>query len=143
MALKSRKNRRIGLLFFSLLFFAVSVYIALFVFKENATLYMTPTEVFQGKAYGKKFIRVGGLVEKGSLHFLDDNNTVEFIITDMNNTLTVRYGGIIPNLFVEGSGTVATGFLQEDGVFFATELLAKHDENYMPPEVAKSLNILG
>lgn len=140
--MKNKKiNRRLILCSISTLFAAIVVITALWVFEENTTLYMTPSEVLTKDTKGK-IIRVGGLVESGSLHFLDDNQTLEFTITDMNNILIVRYTGIIPNLFAEDRGTVAKGTIQSDGIFIATELLAKHDENYMPPEVAKSLNII-
>lgn len=135
----NEKIKRLQLLISSFLFFLVALYIALSTFKEKATLYITPTDVINGKAEGKSVIRIGGLVEKGSIHFTDDNQTIVFRVSDMNNSLLVKYKGIIPNLFVEGSGTVATGILEKDGTFMATELLAKHDEKYMPPEVAKTI----
>ena len=138
---RKEKIKRVQLLIYSFLFFLISVYIALITFKDKATLYITPTDIIDGKAEGKGVIRLGGLVEKGSLHFMDDNQTVIFRISDMNNSIIVKYKGIITNLFVEGSGTVATGTFEKDGTFLATELLAKHDEKYMPPEVAKTLEI--
>lgn len=139
MKYRREKIKRLQLLISSFLFFLVAIYIALSTFKEKATLYITPTDVVNGKAEGKGVIRIGGLVEKGSLHFTDDNQTVVFRVSDMNNSLVVKYKGIIPNLFVEGSGTVATGSFEKDGTFIAVELLAKHDEKYMPPEVAKTI----
>jgi len=137
----SKANRRLILCFISTLCAGIAVATALWVFDENATLYMTPSDI-ASKPMDGKTIRVGGLVEKGSLHFLDDGKTLKFSITDMNNTLVIRYCGIVPNLFAEERGTVAKGSMQSDGTFLASELLAKHDENYMPPEVARSLKLI-
>lgn len=135
-------HRRMILCSVTALFVSIAVILSLWAFNDNATLYFTPTELLS-KGIKGKIVRVGGLVEPGSLHFLDDSKTLEFTISDLNNALAVRYLGIIPNLFAEGQGTVIKGYLDEDGFFIASELLAKHDENYMPPEVAKSLKSSG
>jgi cytochrome c-type biogenesis protein CcmE len=99
---------------------------------SNIALYITPSEVAAGKAPKNKAFRIGGLVRKGSLR--RDNLTVHFVITDTAKDIPVAYTGILPDLFKEGRGAVIQGRLGPNGVFTATEVLAKHDENYMPPE---------
>lgn len=136
---RKKTHRRAIFLFTSVTFFSIATVIALNAFKDSATLYMSPTELLL-KPSENKMIRVGGLVKKGSIHKLDNKYTTEFIITDLTTPLTIQYDGILPNLFAEEKGAVAKGYLRKD-IFIASELLAKHDENYMPPEVAKSLQI--
>jgi cytochrome c-type biogenesis protein CcmE len=108
-------------------------------FRSNLVYFLSPTEVLEGKASTKGVLRIGGLVEKGSLKKTPESLKVEFSVTDNNERLTVRYEGILPDLFREGQGVIAQGRLQPDKVFVADQVLAKHDENYMPPEVAKTL----
>ena len=134
---RKKTHRRASFLFISLTFFSIATIIALSAFEDSATLYMSPTELIL-KPSENKIIRVGGLVKKGSIHKLDNNHTTEFIITDLTTSLTVQYNGILPNLFAEEKGAVAKGYLRND-IFIASELLAKHDENYMPPEVSNTL----
>ncbi len=104
---------------------------------SNIALYVTPTEVAQGKAPHGAF-RIGGMVKAGSL--TRDNLTVHFIVTDFAREVPVSYTGILPDLFQEGKGTVVQGKLDAGGAFVATEVLAKHDENYMPPQAKASLD---
>ena len=138
--MKRKKNyRRAVLIAISFSFLSIATSLALLAFKDTATLYMSPTEVLSTPP-GNKIIRIGGLVAKGSIKYTENNNTVEFIISDLKNSIKIKYSGIIPNLFKEGKGAVAKGYLKEDGIFVSSELLAKHDENYMPPEVTKSLS---
>jgi cytochrome c-type biogenesis protein CcmE len=112
---------------------------ALKAFNENLMFFYTPSKVATGEAPTGHLIRVGGLVTKGSVKRQSDGLTVTFDITDYNNTIKVQYTGILPDLFREGQGIVAHGRLQNDMMFVADEVLAKHDENYMPPEVADAL----
>jgi len=111
-------------------------YFALKAFNDNLLYFFTPTDVIEGRAPIGKSFRMGGLVETGSV--VRDDMKVSFILTDTANSMQVDYVGILPDLFREGQGIVATGSLSKD-VFVASEVLAKHDENYMPPEVADAL----
>ncbi len=113
---------------------------ALFVlnaFRSNLVFFYSPTEVAEGKVPPKQRFRIGGLVEQGSVK--KDGTRVQFVVTDLNAKITVRYEGILPDLFREGQGVVAQGQLVAANQFMADEVLAKHDENYMPPEVADAL----
>ena len=112
---------------------------ALKAFNENLMFFYSPTEVVAGDAPADHMIRVGGLVTTGSVQRQPDGLTVKFDLTDNTDTITVQYTGILPDLFREGQGIVAHGRLQDDRLFVADEVLAKHDENYMPPEVADAL----
>lgn len=109
------------------------------VFKNNIQLFYTPTEVAEGKVPDGAEFKVGGLVAADSVKRIGDGLTVEFRLTDNGETVPVRYTGILPDLFREGQGTVSVGKLNSDGIFIANKVLAKHDENYMPPEVADAL----
>ncbi len=112
---------------------------ALKAFNENLMYFFSTTEVADGKVpEGAKF-RMGGMVVDGSIERPNKDIMVRFILTDFNKQITVEYSGILPDLFREGQGIVANGRLNESGTFVAEEVLAKHDENYMPPEVAESL----
>jgi len=115
---------------------------ALFVsnaFRSNLVFFHSPTEVLSGAVPRDRTFRIGGLVEKGSVQRSADGLKVDFIVTDLNKRLPVHYEGALPDLFREGQGIVAQGRLNDSGQFTAKEVLAKHDENYMPPEVAKAL----
>ena len=106
---------------------------------SNIALYISPTDIAAGKAPQDKAFRIGGLVKEGSLKREADGVTMHFIVTDTDRDVTVYYKGILPDLFKEGKGVVAQGKLSADGSFTASEVLAKHDENYMPPEAAKAV----
>ena len=106
---------------------------------SNIALYISPTYVAAGKAPQGKLFRIGGLVKEGSLNREADGVTIRLIVTDTGKDLTVNYKGILPDLFKEGKGVVAQGRLNDTGVFVATEVRAKHDENSMPPEAAKAV----
>ena len=106
---------------------------------KNVSLYFTPTQVFNNEAPHGRSFRIGGLVEEGSVKREADGLTVNFAITDTHKRIPVVYKGILPDLFKEGKGVVAEGRLNDAGVFVATQVLAKHDENYMPPEAASAL----
>ena len=118
---------------------AAAVGLVLFALKNNVSLYFTPTQVFNKEAPQGRNFRIGGLVEAGSVKRDADGLRVRFNISDTVNTMPVIYKGILPDLFKEGKGVVAQGKLESDNVFHAEEVLAKHDENYMPPEAADAL----
>jgi cytochrome c-type biogenesis protein CcmE len=107
---------------------------------KNMNLFYSPSELLNSEIAQGSIIRAGGMVASGSIEKSTDSLEVVFLITDFQNSLPVIYNGILPDLFSEDAGVVVKGFLKEDGTFFAQEVLAKHDENYMPPEVAKMLD---
>jgi cytochrome c-type biogenesis protein CcmE len=107
-------------------------------FRSNLVFFFTPTQVASGEAPQNRVFRVGGLVKEGSLK--RDQPVIEFIITDTAKDIVVKYSGLLPDLFQEGKGVVAQGRLDDQGVFTAAEVLAKHDENYMPPEAQHALD---
>jgi cytochrome c-type biogenesis protein CcmE len=107
-------------------------------FQSNLVFFFTPTQVSNGEAPKGRTFRAGGMVKEGSL--VRDGNTVRFIITDTAKEMPVTYVGLLPDLFKEGKGVVAQGKLGDDGLFVANEVLAKHDENYMPPEAQHALD---
>jgi len=117
----------------------IAAAMAISALKSNISYYFTPTQIEAGEAPKDQVFRVGGLVEKGTLERQKDGLTVQFVVTDLAETTTIRYTGILPDLFGEGQGVVTKGRLGKDGIFYADEVLAKHDESYMPPEVADSL----
>ena len=117
--------------------------LALSALQQNINLFYTPTQIANGEAPHDTRIRAGGMVEKGSLKRSADSLDVQFVVTDFAKEVTVKYRGILPDLFREGQGIVALGKLDEDGVLTADEVLAKHDEKYMPPEVTKALKDSG
>jgi cytochrome c-type biogenesis protein CcmE len=116
-----------------------AVAFALTAFKENMLYYYSPSEVSAGKAPADRLFRIGGMVPEGSFKRPPGSLEARFVLTDFANDVTVSYTGVLPDLFREGQGVVARGKLGADGVFVAEEVLAKHDENYMPPDVADSL----
>lgn len=120
-----------------------AVGLVLFALKNNVSLYFTPTQVYNKEAPQGRSFRIGGLVEVGSVQREKDGLSVRFSITDTVQMMPVIYKGILPDLFKEGKGVVAQGKLETDGVFHADEVLAKHDENYMPPEAADALKKAG
>jgi cytochrome c-type biogenesis protein CcmE len=121
----------------------VAVALVLRAFNSNLVFFFTPTEVSQNKAPKDRTFRIGGLVTEGSVQRKPDGLTVAFTVTDTMQSIPVRYTGILPDLFKEGKGVVAQGKIGGDGVFTASEVLAKHDENYMPPEAAEALKRAG
>lgn len=118
---------------------AATVGLAVFALSENINLFYTPTEIAAGNAPADARIRAGGLVKEGSVQRNEDALTVRFVVTDGDADVTIEYRGILPDLFREGQGIVALGRLNQDRVLIADEVLAKHDEEYMPPEVAQAL----
>jgi len=122
---------------------ATAMTLVLRAFNSNLVFFFTPSEVSQNKAPKDRTFRLGGLVTEGSVKRKPDGLTVMFAVTDTVQTIPVTYTGILPDLFKEGKGIVAQGKVGADGVFRASEVLAKHDENYMPPEAAEALKRAG
>jgi cytochrome c-type biogenesis protein CcmE len=119
----------------------IAVFLVINALSKNMNLFFSPTEIYEGKVPSASLIRAGGMVKKGSIKKSTDSLEVTFIITDFKNSIPVTYVGILPDLFSENAGVVVQGRLGSNGNFLASEVLAKHDENYMPPEVAKILEI--
>jgi len=132
----TKRQNRMALVAMLVLGISLAGYFALKAFNDNLLYFFTPTDVVEGRAPIGKSFRIGGLVETDS--FIRDDMKVSFTLTDTANSIQVNYVGILPDLFREGQGIVATGSFSQE-VFVASEVLAKHDENYMPPEVADAL----
>ena len=133
------KKVKFRFLFLVLIFLTVtlSVFLILQSLKDNVVYFQSPSEIKLLLELDKNKIRVGGMVKKQSVSV--NSKEINFIITDFKNEINVRYSGAVPNLFEEGKGVVAEGFLKDRNYFMATKILAKHDENYMPPEVKKAI----
>jgi cytochrome c-type biogenesis protein CcmE len=133
------KKVKFRFLFLALIFLTaiLSVFLILQSLKDNVVYFQSPSEIKLLVELDKNKIRVGGMVKKRSV--LVNSEEINFIITDFKNEINVRYSGAVPNLFEEGKGVVAEGFLKDRNYFSATKILAKHDENYMPPEVKEAL----
>mgnify|MGYP001827974600 CR=1 FL=1 len=139
----TRKKRRLYLLGLSLGGLGVAASLALFAFQDNLLFFYSPSDL-QAKALApEQRVRLGGLVAEESFERLPDGVSVGFVVTDLVNTVPVVFAGILPDLFREGQGVVAEGRLRADGVFEASDVLAKHDETYMPREVADALKASG
>ena len=128
---------RITFLLLSFVSLILIVYLIIKSLEENVVYFKSPTEIKNLSELSKKKIRVGGVVKKGSIKLSSEN--VNFVITDFKNEIQVSFKGLVPNLFVEEKGVVAEGFLKDRNFLIANKILAKHDENYMPPEVKKAL----
>ncbi|MDP2880136.1 MAG: cytochrome c maturation protein CcmE [Azonexus sp.] len=137
--MKSR-HKKLALIGGALAIIGIIAALVLNALNSNIALYITPTDVAAGKAPKDKLFRIGGLVKEGSISRQADGVTISFAITDTEKEIPVHYKGILPDLFKEGKGAVAQGKLNGEGTFMATEVLAKHDENYMPPEAAKAVD---
>ena len=133
------RHKRVAIIVGGLAVLGLAAVLVLKAFQSNLVFFFSPTQVLANEAPQGKAIRVGGLVESGSLKRRDDGLTVSFRVTDTAKTIPVEYSGILPDLFREGKGVVAQGKLGSDGVFHATEVLAKHDENYLPPDAAHAV----
>ena len=133
------KKQRLILILLMVAGIATAVTFALKAFNENLMYFFSTTEVVEGKVPDQAKFRLGGMVVEGSIERPNNGLMVRFVLTDYANQVTVEYTGLLPDLFREGQGIVAHGRLNKDNVFIADEVLAKHDENYMPPEVADSL----
>jgi cytochrome c-type biogenesis protein CcmE len=133
------RRRKLVFILFILSVLAVAAALVLYALRQNISLFYTPTQVSLGEAPIKRPIRVGGMVEKGSIIRAAEGLKVSFKVTDYNKTITINYTGILPDLFREEQGIVAEGELNDKQGFQATRVLAKHDANYMPPEVKAAL----
>jgi cytochrome c-type biogenesis protein CcmE len=132
------RHKRIALIAGGLAALGIASAFVLNALDSNIAFFVTPSEIAAGKAPQGKIFRVGGMVKEGSLR--RDNLTVHFVVTDTAKDVPVAYTGILPDLFKEGKGAVAQGKIGPDGVFTASEVLAKHDENYMPPEAQHAVD---
>ena len=133
------RKKRLTIVLFLLVGLAIAVGLTTYALRQNINLFYDPTQISAGEAPVDVRIRAGGMVEEGSVLRDLDSLMVEFKVTDFNASVPVQYTGILPDLFAEGQGVVAMGRLNESGRFVADQVLAKHDENYMPPEVADAL----
>ena len=134
----SPRQTRFALIAGGVLVLALAAAFVLNAFQSNLVFFFTPTQVLNGEAPKNKIFRIGGLVKEGSLQ--RDGTDVSFVVTDTAQEIPVRYSGLLPDLFKEGKGVVAQGRLNEQGLMTASEVLAKHDENYMPPEAQHALD---
>ena len=136
--LKSR-HKRLILLAGALAALGIATALVLSAFRKNLVFFITPTQILSGDAPRDRAFRIGGMVQAGSLQRQADGVTVDFVVTDLAHSVKVHYRGILPDLFKEGKGVVAQGRLDAHREFVAEQVLAKHDENYMPPEAADAL----
>ena len=134
-------GRKVKLRFFFILLILVILVLSIFLIlkslEENVVYFQSPSDIKILSEVDKKKIRIGGMVKKNSISI--EAKKLNFIITDFKNEINVTYSGVVPNLFIEGKGVVAEGYLKDKSFFLATKILAKHDENYMPPEVKAAL----
>lgn len=133
------RHKRLLLILGGLIVLGAVAALVLNAFRSNLVFFFSPTQVVAGEAPQGKPFRIGGMVKEGSVRREADGVTLSFVVTDTEKDLAVRYKGILPDLFREGKGAVVQGKFAEDGVFQASEVLAKHDENYMPPEAAQAV----
>ena len=138
----TRKQKRTALIAAALGGLGIATTLVLFALSDTIVFFYSPSDLIEKHVAAGKRVRIGGLVEKGSVKKLDDAH-VEFVVTDTVKTLKVNYQGLVPDLFREGQGVIAEGSVSANGVFAADSVLAKHDEKYMPPEVAKALKDRG
>ncbi|MEI6768366.1 MAG: cytochrome c maturation protein CcmE [Betaproteobacteria bacterium] len=134
----SKRGKRFLVIGIGVVILALIVTLVLNAFKSNLVFFFTPTQISQGQAPKGQAFRVGGMVKEGSLKQLDLSH--EFLVTDNEQDVRVVYKGLLPDLFKEGKGVVAQGALGDNGVFIASQVLAKHDENYMPPEAKEAMD---
>ena len=140
MVLKNKKLKRFSFLLVAFLSIALATFFVLKALDEKIVFFYTPTKLFEKEEDKMQYIRVGGLVKEKSINFSDDGLKVNFMITDNKKNVNVMFEGILPDLFRENQGVVAEGrFNKEKKIFLAEKVLAKHDENYMPPEIHKAL----
>ena len=137
------RHKRLAAVAAGVVALGIAAALVLGAFQKNLVFFFTPTQIAANEAPQGRTFRVGGLVERGSVKREGDGVTVQFVVTDTAKSIPVVYKGILPDLFREGKGVVTQGRLGADGVFVASEVLAKHDENYMPPEAAEALKKAG
>ena len=134
------RHQRIVFIVVSLAALGLAAYLVLGAFRNNLVFFFSPTQIATKEAPVGRTFRIGGLVQNGTLTRESDGLTVHFTVTDTANSIPVVYKGILPDLFKEGRGCVAQGRVGSDGTFYADQIMAKHDENYMPPEAARALD---
>ncbi len=135
-----RRHKRIGFIIAGLASLGIAAALALNAFQDNLVFFFSPSQVAAKEAPVGRTFRVGGLVQEGTVKRDTDGLTVRFTVTDTAQSIPVVYKGILPDLFKEGKGCVAQGKIAADGVFYADQVLAKHDENYMPPEAGQAID---
>jgi cytochrome c-type biogenesis protein CcmE len=135
-----KRHKRIVFIVASLAALGLATALVLGAFRNNLVFFFSPTQVMAKEAPVGRTFRIGGLVQTGTLKRDNDGLTIRFTVTDTANSIPVVYKGILPDLFKEGRGCVAQGRVSADGVFYADQIMAKHDENYMPPEAARALD---
>ncbi len=135
----TKRQQKFALIALAVLALAVAVALVLRALNSNISFFYSPTQVVNGEAPKSKAFRLGGMVTTGSVVRVPNSLEIKFIVTDFAQSVPVRYTGLVPDLFKEGKGVVVQGALSADGAFAATEVLAKHDENYMPPEAAAAM----
>ena len=135
-----RRHKRIGFIVAGLAALGIAAALVLNAFQDNLVFFFSPSQVAAKEAPTARTFRVGGLVKQGTVKRDNDGLTVRFIVTDTAESIPVVYKGILPDLFKEGKGCVAQGKLGSDGVFYADEVLAKHDETYMPPQAGQAID---
>jgi len=133
------RKKRLLFVIFLVIGVGTALSLVLYALNQNINLFYTPTQIAAGEVPTGHYFRAGGLVKKGSVKRSEHDLTVQFVLSDLTEEVTVSFKGILPDLFREGQGIVAQGTLNPAGVFIATQVLAKHDENYMPPEVKAAL----
>ncbi|HAU23767.1 MAG TPA: cytochrome c maturation protein CcmE [Gammaproteobacteria bacterium] len=141
--MRPHRRKRLGIILFIATGLSVAIGLTLYALSQNIDLFYTPTQVAQGEVAAGQRIRIGGMVREGSVVSADDSLAVEFVATDYVHDVPIFHEGILPDLFREGQGIVVEGSLDTAGVFQASRVLAKHDENYMSPEVKAALDAAG
>ena len=137
--MKPHRRKTLGIIIFITAGLSLAIGLSLYALSSNIDLFFTPTQIAAGEVQPGQRIRVGGMVKEGSIRHNEQQLQVNFIATDYAHEVDVQYNGILPDLFREGQGIVAEGTVTPEGQFLASRVLAKHDENYMPPEVADAL----
>lgn len=138
--MKTHRRKRLSIIVFIAAGLSVAIGLALFALRQNISLFFTPTQIAMGEVSTGQRIRVGGMVKEGSVQSQGDSLEVRFMTTDYANDVPIHYVGILPDLFREGQGIVVEGSVDGSGIFQASRVLAKHDENYMSPEVKAALD---
>ncbi len=133
------RHKRIAIIIGGLAVLAIGAGLVFKAFRSNMVFFFSPSQVYAKEAPQGRAFRIGGMIEKGSIKRVGDTLTVDFVVTDTVHAVPVDYTGVLPDLFKEGKGVVAQGSLGPDGVFHASEVLAKHDENYMPPDAKHAI----
>ena len=134
-----RRHKKFAIILTAVIGVSVAALFIMDAFQDNMVFFYSPTDVLAGKSPTNKTFRLGGMVEKGSIKKSTKSLRVDFVVTDSHKKIPVTYEGILPDLFREGQGVITQGKLDDNNVFTASEVLAKHDENYMPPEVADAM----